>query len=170
MDYLKCYQALGARPGCSFEQLHSAYRHMVLRYHPDRSPGRSSLEAFYRVNEAYTTLRAALRGRVRSQAIERRRVWGTCPRCGRTIELFKTLDGSPACVDCLLSPPRRLFRLSACATIRCLPTIFLESLGGFWAVLTACHGDWPLAMAGAASVLLGMMCLGYSLHTAEIIV
>ena len=168
MEYLKCYQVLGVRPGSSLEQLHRAYRHLALRHHPDRSSGRASLEAFYRVNEAYRTLRNALRGSVRPQAIELRHVWGTCPRCGRFVELFKALDGSPSCADCLLNTRRRFSRLPTYATVRCIPTILLETLGGFWA-LGASGGDWQYAVAGAASVLLGMMWLAYRLYTAEVI-
>ena len=170
MDYLQCYRVLGARPGCSLEELHGAYRRKVLRYHPDRSPGRSSLEAFYRVNEAYTILRSALSRPVRSRAIERRRAWGACPKCSRTVELFSAMDGSPACADCLLNTRRRFFPLPTYGTIRCLPTIILEALGGLWVALAASNGDWHQAMAGFASVFVGMMCLAYCLHTADIIV
>jgi hypothetical protein len=170
MDYLECYQVLHARPGCSLEQLHGAYRRMVLRYHPDRSPGKSNLEAFYRVNEAYTTLRSGLCRRVPSRAIELRRAWGACPKCGRTVELFNALNGNPACANCLLRPRRRFFPLPTYTTICCLPTITLEALGGLWVVLAACSGDWQQAMAGVASVFVGMISLSFCLHTVDIVV
>jgi hypothetical protein len=171
VDYLKCYQVLGMRPGSSLEQLHRAYKRLVLRHHPDRAVGDpASLETFHRVNEAYATLRDALRNPRRTRAGTRGRAWGPCPKCGRVAELFKDLHDAIACGDCLLQTRRRFLPLPTYVTIRCIPTIVLQSLGGYCAILSASGGDWRHAAAGAVSTLAGLFWLTYCVRTADVIV
>lgn len=52
MDELRAYQILGLEPGCSMEELRTAYANLSKQYHP---------EEFQQIHEAY----ALLKGRVR---------------------------------------------------------------------------------------------------------
>lgn len=169
VDYLKCYEVLGVRPGCSFEELHRAYKRLVMRHHPDRAPGNlTSLSAFHRVNEAYATLRSALQTPSRKQ-LSGNHIWGTCPKCRREAELFRALNGTRVCGDCLLNARRRLLPMPTYVTIRCIPTILLQTIGGGCAIFSATGGDWRHAAIGAASVLAGLFWLTYCVRSADII-
>lgn len=56
-----CYQILGLPQHASIEEVKSAYRKLVKRYHPDYNPGdRRASEQFIRVRRAYETLMAAI--------------------------------------------------------------------------------------------------------------
>lgn len=50
------YETLGVRPEASPEEIRSAYRRLVLKYHPDRSSDPKSAEMFLLITEAYDTL------------------------------------------------------------------------------------------------------------------
>ncbi|MFP3866855.1 MAG: DnaJ C-terminal domain-containing protein [Desulfobacteraceae bacterium] len=53
-----CYHILGVSPSASFEEIRRQYRHLALRYHPDRNPGDPGAAARFReVAEAFNTLR-----------------------------------------------------------------------------------------------------------------
>lgn len=50
------YQILGVSRSASHHQIRSAYRRLVVRYHPDRNPDPAAHEIIREVNEAYDTL------------------------------------------------------------------------------------------------------------------
>jgi len=50
------YDQLGVRPEADEAQIRTAYRRMVLKYHPDRNKDPRATETFLRVTEAYETL------------------------------------------------------------------------------------------------------------------
>ena len=52
---MNLYAILGVPPDADEERIHSAYRALARRYHPDRGAG-SSPEKFRQVSEAYETL------------------------------------------------------------------------------------------------------------------
>jgi len=169
LDYLECYELLGVRPGASVEQIHRAYKRLALRYHPDRASGRpDSLEKFYRITEAYTTLR---RGLHREAAAGGRRPVpvGRCPRCGRTEELFQALHGGESCADCLLNTRRRFLPLPSVVTIRCLAVIALQAAAVGCAVSVGLTGQWQHGAAGLVAVIAALLGLAYNFWTADII-
>lgn len=52
------YEVLGVDSTASLEEVKAAYRHLALKYHPDRNPGdRQAEERFKEISEAYATLR-----------------------------------------------------------------------------------------------------------------
>lgn len=51
-----CYRILGIKPGASQREIKNAYRHLSLKYHPDRNKDRDS-EKFKKIAEAYQKLR-----------------------------------------------------------------------------------------------------------------
>jgi len=50
------YETLGLSRSCTAEQIRSAYRKLVLKYHPDRSTAPNAKEMFLRITEAYEVL------------------------------------------------------------------------------------------------------------------
>ncbi|MEJ5171573.1 MAG: DnaJ domain-containing protein, partial [Fimbriimonadales bacterium] len=50
------YETLGLSRTCTAEQIRSAYRKLVLKYHPDRSSAPNAKEMFLRITEAYEVL------------------------------------------------------------------------------------------------------------------
>ena len=57
------YQVLGVLPGASSEELHDAYRRLVMLHHPDRNGGSAeSTRRFQEIQEAYELVRS---GKVR---------------------------------------------------------------------------------------------------------
>lgn len=50
------YDVLGLRRGCKQEEVRSAYRKLVLKYHPDRSSDPKSAEIFIELTQAYDVL------------------------------------------------------------------------------------------------------------------
>ena len=53
------YRVLGVSPGASSEELHDAYRRLVMLHHPDRNGGsEESARRFEAIQEAYEELRA----------------------------------------------------------------------------------------------------------------
>ena len=56
-DLSECYRILELTPQATLEEIKSAYRQLVKRYHPDRNPGdRQAAERFIQINQAYETL------------------------------------------------------------------------------------------------------------------
>lgn len=56
-----CYYVLGLPRHASLEEVKSAYRKLVKRYHPDYNPGdRRATEQFIRIRQAYETLIAVI--------------------------------------------------------------------------------------------------------------
>ncbi len=56
-DLTECYRVLELTPQATLEEIKSAYRQLVKRYHPDRNPGdRQAADRFIQINQAYETL------------------------------------------------------------------------------------------------------------------
>ena len=56
-DLTECYRVLELTPQATLEEVKSAYRQLVKRYHPDRNPGdRQAADRFIQINQAYETL------------------------------------------------------------------------------------------------------------------
>ena len=56
-DLTECYRVLELMPQATLEEIKSAYRQLVKRYHPDRNPGdRQAADRFIQINQAYETL------------------------------------------------------------------------------------------------------------------
>ena len=52
------HRVLGVPPGATPEQLHDAYRRLVMQHHPDRNGGTAeATERFQEIQEAYDELR-----------------------------------------------------------------------------------------------------------------
>lgn len=169
MDYLECYELLGVRPGASAEQIHRAYKRLALRYHPDRAgEGPNSLELFYRVTEAYTTLRRGLH-REAAAGGRQRMPTGRCPSCGRVEELFKAMSGGHSCAACLLNTRRRFLPLPTMVTVRCLAVIGLQAAAVGCAVSAGVTGQWQHGAAGVAVAMAALLGLAYNFWTADII-
>lgn len=63
MNHRECYRILAAEPGCSWEELRTAYRRQVQKWHPDRYQQRPELAAeaeqrMLKVNAAFEQLAA----------------------------------------------------------------------------------------------------------------
>lgn len=50
------YQILGVSRNATQEEIKKAYRHLVLKYHPDRNKSKEAEEKFKEINEAYAVL------------------------------------------------------------------------------------------------------------------
>ncbi|MBD3883397.1 J domain-containing protein [Phormidium tenue FACHB-886] len=56
-DLIECYRILGLAPHATLDEIKSAYRQLVKRYHPDRNPNsREAADRFIEINHAYETL------------------------------------------------------------------------------------------------------------------
>jgi curved DNA-binding protein CbpA len=63
------YAVLGVAPGASSEELHDAYRRLVMLHHPDHNGGSAeSTRRFQEVQEAYEALRSGRAARPRPSA------------------------------------------------------------------------------------------------------
>jgi DnaJ-class molecular chaperone len=51
------YRRLGVSPDASREEIHSAYRRLARRYHPDLNQGRDAGARFNELSDAYAVLR-----------------------------------------------------------------------------------------------------------------
>lgn len=57
MTHKDYYQILGVSRDASEEEIKKAYRHLAMKYHPDRNPGdKEAEERFKEINEAYAVL------------------------------------------------------------------------------------------------------------------
>lgn len=56
MQKSECYKLLGLEPGASRTEIRKRYRHLALRYHPDRNPNPHAGELFIKLTEAYEIL------------------------------------------------------------------------------------------------------------------
>ncbi|MGI0094362.1 MAG: J domain-containing protein [Nitrosotalea sp.] len=57
MNIEQCYELLGLQEGASIPEIKSAYRRMVLEYHPDKNVSTKNDVKFKLVTEAYQTIR-----------------------------------------------------------------------------------------------------------------
>lgn len=57
MDALQCYQTLGLNDNASLKEIKQAYRHLSLKYHPDRNKENESDKKFKEITEAYQFLK-----------------------------------------------------------------------------------------------------------------
>lgn len=64
------YETLGLSRSCTAEQIRSAYRKLVLKYHPDRSTAPNAKEMFLRITEAYEVLSDPARRRDYDRLLE----------------------------------------------------------------------------------------------------
>jgi len=54
--YGNYYELLGVPPNASREEIHSAYRRLARRYHPDVNAGRDARARFHELSDAYEVL------------------------------------------------------------------------------------------------------------------
>lgn len=145
-------------------ELHSAYKRLALRNHPDRTAGDpESLAIFCRVTEAYAILREGFQWVGRSRPVK------ACPGCGRARELFSSLDGRPSCTECLLHGRRRLLPLPEFRTVRCIAAALLQAGAASCATAAAFTGDWRYGLAGVCMVVTALGTLAYNVLTADVI-
>ena len=53
------YEVLGVEPAADIAEIKKAYRHLSLKYHPDKNPGNKAAESMQqKIAEAYTTLQS----------------------------------------------------------------------------------------------------------------
>jgi len=57
LNNTQCYYLLGLREGASIPEIRSAYRRLVLEYHPDKNTSAKDGAKFKLITEAYHTLR-----------------------------------------------------------------------------------------------------------------
>src|SRR5256885_16690227 len=57
MNNYQCYQVLGVKNDASFKEIKSAYRQLVLQFHPDKNMSESDGKKFKMVTEAYQFLK-----------------------------------------------------------------------------------------------------------------
>ena len=60
MNLAQHYQTLGLCRGASSREVKSAYRNLVMRYHPDINPDETAVEQFIKINDAYTAISESL--------------------------------------------------------------------------------------------------------------
>lgn len=60
MNLARHYQTLGLRRGASSREVKSAYRNLVMQYHPDINPDETAVEQFIKINDAYTAISESL--------------------------------------------------------------------------------------------------------------
>ncbi|MDE1766893.1 MAG: DnaJ domain-containing protein [Thaumarchaeota archaeon] len=58
MNSYQCYQVLGLQDDATMKDVKSAYRKLVLKYHPDKNKDQEDGKKFRIISEAYQTLRA----------------------------------------------------------------------------------------------------------------
>ena len=69
MQKRDCYQVLGVGRNASDGEIKKSYRHLALKYHPDRNPGdKQAEEQFKEAAEAYEVLRDPERRQIYDQA------------------------------------------------------------------------------------------------------
>jgi hypothetical protein len=74
------YELLGVDPGCSFEELRTAYRRLALRHHPDVAVVEPGLSTMADINEAWRVLSDAARRRLYDEAVRPTRTLVATPQ------------------------------------------------------------------------------------------
>lgn len=164
MNILRCYQILSVPPGATLRQVHRAYKRLVLLHHPDRTNNDPrSLERFCEATEAYSTLKAAYAARQLGKGA------GPCPKCERIGKLYRGLDGSRSCAECLLAKRRRFLPLPTYETVRCAGVIAIQALAVYCVGVTMVVGDLQHGVAAVVLLLAALGILAYDFWTADVI-
>jgi len=155
---------MGLNPGAPLEEVHRAYKRLVLKYHPDRSHGGArSHRIFCRLTEAYARLQAAF------AAHEAPHPLPFCQRCGDAGRLFRATDGRLCCADCLLARRRKRLPMPRPQTVRCLATIGLDLAAMFCLVFAVKDASLFSAVLGLFSLLAALMTLSYDVLTSVVV-
>ncbi len=150
------YRLLGLHPGCGRDELKSAFRRLVRRFHPDVAGRDADPAKLAQAVSAYRLLSATLR------ASDEPSPRGVCERCGRRDELLPALAGDNACPACLLGQTRwrRVLTGPTLRAARHLSVVALYAASSVLLVRYLNRPDPALAIASAAGAFGGLLLLG----------
>lgn len=167
MDYDTCFETLGVEQGATLRQIHSAYKRLALKHHPDRAPDDpDSHEVFIRVTEAYSILKNAY---YTAKGVPQRARMRKCHRCGALGDLLRGLDGGRYCPDCLLGKRRKMLPMPSMETIRCIGVFALQATALGLVVRASIFGGRGLFLLAGALCVAGMGLLAYHVWSADVI-
>lgn len=167
MDYDTCFETLGVESGASLRQIHSAYKQLALKHHPDRAPDDpESHEVFIRVTEAYSILKNAY---FTAKGVPQRARMKKCHRCGTYGTLLDGLDRKQYCPDCLLGRRRKLLPMPLMETIRCIGVFVLLATAVGLIVRASIVGPRGLFLVAGALCIAGLGLLAYHVWSADVI-
>ena len=163
MNLATCYEVLGLSPGATADEVHSVYKRLALKYHPDRSRGDPrSHSAFCQVTAAYATLKEAF------AAMEGSKNMGQCQRCEQIRELYFGQDGSRGCAECLLALRGRRLPMIL-ETVRCVLAIGLQLAAVYCLVISILEESVGAAFAGMACLVGALLALTYNVLTSVVV-
>ncbi len=146
---------LGLSATASRHEIKRAYRRLALKLHPDKHQGDEAVRRrFVELSEAYRALMRATRGRDRDREI------GVCRSCGQFTEVFRSLEGVPACERCILRPKgMRFLPLPRLIVVKCVVSIMLNAVAGVCLITAFGTGALRWAAAAFGAGLLGLVSL-----------
>lgn len=146
-------QVLGLGSAATPAEIRRAYRHLALRYHPDKHGGSEvARRQFSEIATAYRTLMRAARATASGVRV------GECCECQEFGEVGVGPDGRPRCAPCALYGPRRMLPLPALVVVRCVGTIIMLAVTAWLLMQALSSGRASHALlaflAGMASLLI----------------
>lgn len=156
----QAFHILGLPQTATSHQVHTAFRRLAKRYHPDVCGDTSDHRLFARMVEAYRVLRRRL-GRDAGDVRDER-----CPRCGAHADLFRLLDGRLGCADCLFGRTQRRHLLTGPVrvVVRHISVFLLYGLGA--ALMARYFRTEDLT---AALLALGAVWLGFGVLAVQVL-
>ena len=157
----ECLTLLELEGSATADQIKRAYRRQAQRIHPDKHGGDDAARRrFIRVSRAYRALMRAARAAESGARV------GTCARCREFREVQLGLDGHLRCPDCALRTGHagRLLPLPVIVIAKCLPTIVLDGVAIYLAVLAwwggrPVHAAWAVGAGWLGLAALAITCL-----------
>lgn len=136
------------------DAVHTTYRQLALRYHPDRNGGNEeSLARFKQLTAAYQILRH----KFAVDDAQTAQNSGECGRCGQYDLLHEALDGSRCCMECLSEASRRrMLPAPPVVVATCASTVVLLTLAVGCLIL---GWLWQSTSYSLASLALGILSL-----------